>query len=421
MKQRFIPLIGIPLFTLLLGIQIGQRIEQEVKRDDLLTPQVITTGSGQIITNPQRQVDIGLLWSVWNTLLDRYVDSSKLNANEMVTGAVQGMVAAIGDPYTLYMSAKENKDFRQALSGQLQGIGAELAQRSGVTMIVSPIKGSPAQSAGLMPDDVIVSVDGTSLDGKTLNEVVTLVRGPKGTKVTLTINRPSERKTFDVAIVRDDIKVPSTEQEIKKTAKGDIGYLSLNQFGDATVADATAAIRELMKNDLKGFSLDLRFNGGGYLEGADDLTSLFLKEGEIVSIERKGADVQHHGVSGRALLPTLPLVVLVNQGTASASEIVAGAIQDHKRGTLIGMKTFGKGSVQEVIDFPGGGSLRVTIAKWFTPNKQNIDGKGLMPDIIVDRTEADFESDKDPQLEAALEFLTSGKVVKVKTGTGAAR
>lgn len=412
--QRFVLIAGLPAFALLLGVQLGMRLEAGAQPAASVEP-IVITGSGQTVTNPRKQVRIDLLWTVWETLLSRYIEPGNLNADAMILGAVQGMVGAVGDPYTVFMTPQENTDFRQALQGALQGIGAELSMRGEQVVIVAPIKGSPAQKAGLLPEDVILQVNGESIQGMTLQQVVTKVRGPKGTDVTLDVLRDGD--PVSLTIVRDDIHVPSTEYEVKETDEGDVGYLAINQFGDSTPAEAAQAIRELQESDLKGFVLDLRFNGGGYLDGADDLTSMFLKEGKIVSVVGRDVQTQNHYVSGKTLLADLPMVVLINQGSASASEIVAGALQDHKRATVIGMQSFGKGTVQEVIDFPGGSSMRVTIAKWLTPNGTDLGKKGVTPDIIVDRTEQDYENERDPQLEAALQLLTTG-IVTVETGTG---
>ncbi len=415
--QRFVFLVGLPAFTLLLGVQLGFRLSENTRPSVTISmpPNSVASASGKVLTNPRKQADIDLVWDVWEVLLSRYIAPEELVDDKMILGAAQGLVDSVGDPYTVFMSPKENTDFRQALQGELQGIGAELSQREESVVIVAPLKGSPAQKAGIMPEDVIISINEEDATGLSLQEVVKRVRGPKGTKVTLGLLR--ESKVVTISVIRDDIHVPSTESSVKKTAKGNIGYLAINQFGDSTIAEATGNLRELMKEDLKGLILDLRFNGGGYLDGADDLTSLFLKEGIIVSVAGRDGPPQVHRVSGKTLLPDIPMVVLINQGSASASEIVAGALRDHKRATVIGMKSFGKGTVQEVVDLPGGSSLRVTIAKWLTPAGHNIGKEGIHPDIVVDRTTEQFNNNEDPQLEAALQFLTDGKVT-VKTGTG---
>lgn len=378
------------------------------------------TGSGRTVTNPEKEVDIDLLWVTWRLLLARYIDADTLDADAMLRGAVAGMVEAVGDPYTVFMSPQENKDFRQSLSGHLQGIGAELALRAGEVIIVAPLRGSPAEKAGLLPEDVIAEIDGNAVESDaSLQDVVTRIRGQKGTTVTLSIVREGRAEPLTVTITRDDIHVPSTEFTLKETPKGNVGIIAINQFGAETVGEVDALLRDnVVGKNLKGLIVDIRFNGGGYLEGAVDLSSLFLKQGQVVSVERNDAEPQHHAVSGRPLVPDLPLVILINEGSASASEIFAGALQDHKRATVVGMKSFGKGTVQEVVDLPGGSSLRVTIARWKTPSGRDLGKEGVMPDTVVDRTEADYEAGQDPQLQAAVEILTEGRVVTVKTGTG---
>ena len=363
------------------------------------------TGSGQIVTDPENEVDMSLLWGVWRILIKHYIAPDELEATKLLFGAVEGMVRSVGDPYTVFMTPAQNKDFRQSLEGKLQGIGAELAFRDGLIVIVAPLKGSPAQKAGLLPEDVIIEVDGENIEGENLNQVVQRIRGQKGTTVTLTVDRPGalESKTF--SIVRDEILIPSVESDLIETGSGALGYIALNQFGDTSIDEFQKSLKDLLGNDLEGLIVDVRYNGGGYLEGAVEMTSLFLRQGKVVSVERRGTEPEHHYVYGRPVAPDVPMVVLINQGSASASEIVAGALQDHKRATIIGMKSFGKGTVQEVLDLPGGSSLRVTTARWLTPNGKNLGKEGVHPDIVVDRSTEDFEAERDPQLDAAKEWL----------------
>lgn len=418
---RILTLALIPLFTLLIGWQIGIRAQQQEVRTLQNKLDVLYTGantqSGALKGDPEREVDLSILWGVWRLLQNNYIMPDDLKTNEMVFGAVRGMVSAIGDPYTVFMTPVENTDFRDSLSGHLQGIGAELSQEEDRVVVVSPIKGSPAEKAGLLPEDVIVEVDGEDIAGKNLNEVVTKIRGAKGTKVTLKILRAGASDLLSFTITRDDITVPSTEFEIKKTATGSVGYLAINQFGAETIPEITQILKTVKPEELKGFIIDLRYNGGGYLDGAIDLVSMFLKEGTVVTVKGRNEETVHK-VTGEAVLPTIPLVVLQNQGSASASEITAGALQDHKRATIIGMKSFGKGTVQEVIDLPGGSSLRVTIAKWLTPKGTDLGKEGVHPDITVDRTREDILGNRDPQLLTALEWLLDKQDISGQFGTG---
>ncbi len=411
----------VPLFTLILGWQIGVYDQQKELIDLHQRLELLYTGStesGALVGDPEKEVDLSLLWGVWRILQSRYVEPDALKTGDLVIGAVRGMVEAVGDPYTLFMTPKENTDFRDSLSGHLQGIGAELAEREDSIVIVSPLKGSPAERAGLLPQDVIVEVNGIDMTGKNLQEVVTHIRGPKGTQVTIKVLREDEDDLVTFTITRDDITVPSTEYEVKKSGSGSVGLLTINQFGTETIGEVRTILEQIDPATLDGLIIDLRYNGGGYLEGSVDLVSMFQQEGKVVSVEERDGEAQHHYVSARPILAGIPLVVLTNEGTASASEIVAGALQDHKRATIIGTKSFGKGTVQEVIDLPGGSSLRVTIAHWLTPNGRNLGKEGVTPDIIIDRTREDFDAGQDPQLQAALEWLLDGEK-PVVTGSGA--
>jgi len=422
-NYRLITLTLVPLFTLVIGWQLGRTTQRNEMMDLQRRMEMLYSGgtqSGSTLGDPEQEVDIDLMWGVWRLLQSHYIDPGALKTNQMVMGAVTGMVNAVGDPYTVFMTPVENTDFRDSLSGHLQGIGAELAERDNQIVVVSPIKGSPAEKAGLLPDDVIVQIDGADIAGQNLNDVVSKIRGEKGTSVTLSLLRAGEDDLIKMTITRDDITVPSTQYEIKQTGTGAIGYLAINQFGSETIKEVTDILQTVKPQELKGFIIDLRYNGGGYLEGAVDLVSMFLKEGKVVSVDSRKGDPQRHYVSGRTVLADIPLVVLQNQGSASASEIAAGALQDHDRATIVGMKSFGKGTVQEVIDLPGGSSLRVTIARWLTPDGRDLGKEGVVPDITVDRTREDIVAGRDPQLQAALEWLLDKQDIssQLKTGSG---
>jgi len=322
-------------------------------------------------------------------------------------------VNAAGDPYSVFMPPQENQDFRDTLNGHLEGIGAELTLRDELVVVVAPLRGSPAEAAGLLPEDIILSVDGEDISGKPLNEVVDRIRGPKGSDVTLSVVHANQTVPVDIVITRDDIKVPSTESKVLESESGDkVGYIIINRFGEDTTHEVQAEIDSLMSQDLQSMILDVRFNGGGYLDRAVELCSIFMSQGKVVSVVRREGDPTVHYVTGRPSLPDLPLVVLINEGSASASEILAGALQDSERATIIGKKSFGKGTVQEVFDLPGGTSLRVTTAKWLTPSGKDLSQDGVHPDIEVERTVEDAQANKDPQLEKAVEVLT-GSPMKV--------
>jgi carboxyl-terminal processing protease len=260
------------------------------------------------------------------------------------------------------------------------------------------------------------------LDGMSLEDVVGMIRGPQGSTVILTVLRKGKTDLLTLSVTREAIHIPSVESKTQDTPQGKIGIVTLNQFGDDSVAEVKKALSAFPK-DVKGIVLDLRYNGGGYLDGAVDLVSMFLAAGDVVSVERRDVPKEVHRVSGTTIFPTTALVVLINEGSASASEITAGALQDAKRATLIGMKSFGKGTVQEILELPGGSTLRVTTAKWLTPAGHDIGKKGITPDILIDRTADQYRAGKDPQLDAAIAVLSGKKVESEvpKTGTGVHR
>lgn len=267
-----------------------------------------------------------------------------------------------------------------------------------------------------------MKVNDKELDGMSLDDVVGMIRGPKGSTVTIAVERKGKPDFVVLAVTRDAIHIPSVESKTQQTPQGTFGIVILNQFGDESIAEMKKALAAFPK-DVKGIVLDLRFNGGGYLDGATDLVSMFLKIGDVVTVQRRDVAPELHRVTGQTIFADTPLVVLINGGSASASEITAGALQDQKRATVIGTKSFGKGTVQEILDLPGGSTLRVTTAKWLTPAGQDISKKGITPDIIIDRSADEYRAGKDPQLDAAIAVLSGKKVEseKPKTGTGVHR
>ncbi|MAE68531.1 peptidase S41 [bacterium] len=404
-------LVVLPVATLFLGVQIGMsHADQKLEHEFSALEESFAggVGSGVLVSDPKEEVDISLLWSVWRLMAKHYIEPEKLKTATMLHGATSGLVDAIGDPYTTFMPPKENKEFKQSLNGKLQGIGAELTLRDEEIVVVAPLKGSPAEAAGLIPEDVITHVDEKSVEGFSLGDAVELIRGPKGTDVTLTVKREGEG-SLDITITRDDIKVPSVESEIKEYDEKRIGYISLNRFGDTTTEEVEESVKSHLEEGVDGLIVDVRFNGGGYLDKAIDLSSMFLTKGKVVSVERREGEPTHHYVTGRPIAEDIPLVVLINEGSASASEILAGALQDQSRATIIGKKSFGKGTVQEVFDLPGGTSVRITTARWLTPDGKDLGKEGVSPDIEVERTREQIQAKEDPQLDTALELLTKGE------------
>lgn len=406
LRTASILLLLVLLFVL--GFGLGVRYEdlkilRERERITELFSQA--SGSGAILTgDPEKQVDLSILWSVWRLLQKHYIHPEILAADTMVYGAVSGLVDSLGDPYTLFMTPKDTKGFTDSLSGTLEGIGAQLHMDGARITVTAPIKGSPAEKVGILPRDIITAVNGTSVVGMKLEEAVAMIRGPKGTDVTLTIERGPKPDILTMRVVRDSVHIPSVESVLRKTPQGSLGIITINQFGDDTVPETAKALRDFPK-DIKGVVLDLRFNGGGYLEGAIDIVSMFLAKGKVVTVVRRDAQSVDHVVTGSPILPDIPLVVLVNGGSASASEITAGALKDAQRAMLVGMQTFGKGTVQEVLELPGGSSLRVTVATWLTPSGHDLGKQGIAPDIVIDRTIEEVKAGKDPQMDKAVQIL----------------
>lgn len=360
---------------------------------------------------PDPDADFTAFWKAWNALDARFVEthgtSTAPTTKEKLWGAIAGMTASFGDPYTVYMPPQEAKAFQETISGEFGGVGMEMGIKDKALTIIAPLKGTPAERAGLMAGDVIVAIDGVSTDGITIDEAVKQIRGKKGTSVTLKIMR--EGSLSDVTVVRDTIAVPTIEH--KYDAATGVFTISLYEFTGTSNGLFDKALAAYRASGSRKLIIDVRGNPGGYLSSAVSMASHFLPEGEpIVTEDYKGKEPNTvHRSRGTGGIPEgTKVVVLIDQGSASASEILAGALQDAKVATLIGERSFGKGSVQELIDIDGG-ALKVTIARWLTPSGRSISDGGLAPDITVKRTGEDVKAGKDPQMERAVQFLTSGK------------
>ena len=352
--------------------------------------------------------DFSKFWEVWKRLENSYVDPSKLDYAKMTWGSMQGLAQSLDDPYTQYLPPKENKQANEDLSGAFFGVGIELGYKDGTLAVVSPITGSPADKASVKPGDLILHIKdekkNVDLDtrGMTLPTAVTHIRGERGTPVILTMYRDGAPKSYDVTIVRDEIVVPSVELKfIEKNGKK-IAHLELHKFGGRTDKEWLQKVAEIVSAKPAGVVLDLRNNPGGYLDGAVFVTSEFLASGVVVKQEgRKSSET--YNVDRKGNLTSIPLVVLVNKGSASASEITAGALQDNKRAEIVGEQSFGKGTVQEVQELADGSSLHVTVAKWVLPSGRWIGKEGITPDVKI---EDDIETKElDEQLEKAVETL----------------
>lgn len=353
-------------------------------------------------TGRPAEVDFSLFWDVWSRIQEKYVDRKEINPQKQVWGAISGMVKALGDPHTVFMPPQDTKQFQEDLKGEFGGIGAELSIRKNVLTVITPLKNSPAEKAGLRSGDKIFKVDDKLTADLTLEESVRLIRGPKGTQVKLTILRDSD-ETKEITITRDTIVIPTIET---KELGDDIFYIHLMNFNESSTNAFRRAVLEFLNSGNKKLALDLRGNAGGFLSAAVDIASWFLPAGEVVAREKfaDGSEDDYRSI-GRRVLEDVPVVVLINQGSASASEILAGALRDNRGVKLIGEKSFGKGSVQELVNLKGGASLKVTIAKWLTPKGITIENAGLEPDIKVEMKKEAVDAGQDPQLDKALEVL----------------
>lgn len=345
-------------------------------------------------------------WEAWDIVHREFVEQP-LDDEALMRGAIRGMMEALGDEHSSYMDPDEYRQSTMPLDGEYEGIGAYVDTSGEYLTVVSPMRDSPAEKAGLRPGDKIIAVDGEDMTGVDGSLVLRRVLGPAGTKVTLTIQREGEPEPFDVVITRAKITLKSVEYEM---LDGNIAYVKLSDFGEQTTRDLRAALRDLLNDNPKGLILDLRNNGGGYLQTAVQVISQFVDEDVVMLIEKGDGTREAVRSMPGGLATEIPLVVLVNEGTASASEITAGAIQDYDRGTLVGTTTFGKGSVQTWVPLNNNqGAVRVTSSRWLTPKGRQINGVGLEPDIVVELTEEDVEAERDPQLDKAIELLNESQ------------
>jgi len=359
--------------------------------------------SGCEVCQPQ-EINFSLFWEAYDKLKEKFVNPSEIDQQKIIYGAISGMVKSLQDPYTVFFPPEETKRFIEDTKGSFEGVGMEIDIRNSQLQVVAPLEATPAQKAGLRAGDKILTINGTSTADLTIEEAVNLIRGPKGTEVALSIFREGWQKPKEIKLIRDVINVPSLKWEMKE---GDIAYLKLYQFSEKASPDFRQAAIEILNSQTKGMILDLRDNPGGYLEVAQDIAGWFLERGQIVTIEDFGGKKENieYKAEGNGKLTAYPTVILINQGSASASEILAGALRDNRGVKLIGEKSFGKGSVQELERLNDGSSLKITVAKWLTPKGEFITGKGLDPDIKVERTEEDFQNDRDPQLDKAIEAI----------------
>lgn len=358
---------------------------------------------------PPENLDFSLFWESWKNLKDHFYDPTKFDIEKMIYGAISGMVNSLGDPYTVFFNPQETEDFFKSAEGVFEGIGAEIDKKKDQIIIVAPLEGTPAQRAGLRAGDKILKINDKETTDMSVEEVVSLIRGAKGTEVTLTIFREGWKKSQEFKITRDVIKVPPIKWELKKATNGDnVVYIRIYQFTANAGTDFREKIFEVLSSPAQKIILDLRDNPGGYLDSVKDISDWFLKRGDVIAIEDfgEGKEKKESIANGNEMLYDFPVVILINHGSASGSEILAGALRENRKNVLLlGETSFGKGLVQEVYNLKEGSSIKITIAKWLTPRGVSITDKGLEPDIKVEMTEEDYENDRDPQLDKALEVI----------------
>ncbi|GAC1392566.1 MAG: hypothetical protein NVSMB46_08810 [Candidatus Saccharimonadales bacterium] len=390
--SRIISVVVLCAFIFALGVQVG---------NGKLVINTHPFKSKTVSSNLPQELDYASVQKVYDTIRSEY--DGKLDSTQLMDGLKHGLAEATGDPYTTYFSAKEAKNFNDQLNGTFSGIGAELSKDTqGNLIVVSPIAGFPADKAGLKPKDIIAGINSKSTTGLSIDAAVTMIRGPKNTEVKLLVIRNGQQ--VNISIIRDDIKIPSVNSKI---LDNNIGYLQISQFSSDTTELATKAALQFKQSNVKGIILDMRGDPGGLLDAAVNISSLWLPEGKTVLQEKRDdVVVNNYKANGNSPLQGIPTVVLMNGGSASASEITAGALRDNNAAILLGEKSFGKGSVQQIIDLKDGSEVKVTIAHWFTPNGKTINKTGLQPDQVVTISDDDIKNARDPQKDAAIVYLS---------------
>lgn len=360
---------------------------------------------------PQK-IDFSPFWTAWNQVESKYVGRGEIDEQKMVWGAIEGMVKSLGDPYSAFFPPQEAQIFESSVKGEFGGIGIEIGVRDRVLTVVAPLKNTPAYRVGLKTGDKILKINATSTADLDVDEAVFFIRGEIGTPVNLTILHEGDKEPIEVKIIRDKIQIPVLDTEKKE---GGIFVIKLYNFSEKSPEFFRNALREMINSDSYKLILDLRGNPGGYLEASVDMASWFLPAGEVVAKEDFGnGEEKLYRSKGYDIFKNLPFVILINQGSASASEILAGALKEYNIAILVGEKTFGKGSVQELIDVTDTTSLKLTTARWLTPSGKSISENGLVPDVEIKISKEDQEANRDPQMKKAIEILNNINTQVVK-------
>lgn len=355
----------------------------------------------------ETQADFAPFWKVWNAIDQKYPDASKITNEDRVFGAISGLVESLDDPYSQFFEPEEAKSFKEEISGNFSGIGTEVGIKDGMLTVIAPLVNTPAYKAGILSGDKILKIDDKITTGLSLDEAIKLIRGEKGTQVVLTVLHLGEKTPIEIKIIRDIINIPTIDTKIEKDK---IFVISVYNFSANSANLFRNAIRKFTGAKTNKLIIDLRGNPGGYLSAAIDMASWFLPGGKTVAIEDFGGekDQKLYRSSGYNIFnDKLRLVILIDEGSASASEILAGALRDHKRAIIVGAQSYGKGSVQEVISVTPTTLFKITVAKWLTPLGKSINDKGLTPDYEIKNVKIDLEAGKDAQMEKAFEILNN--------------
>lgn len=398
--SRFYVWLLVVVVSFVLGFGTGQLNFQ--KPD---AKQAISKTSDQLsaIFGNNPNIDSRLFKDVWEKLHSQYIDRAKINDEQLFYGSIYGMVAALGDPHSIFMDPQLSEEFENDLKGEFSGIGAEIGRKNGFIVIIAPLPDTPASKAGLQSGDRILAINGQDATEFTADKAVSLIRGEKGTKVTLTILSKGENKARDVSLLREKINVPSVTYK----KENDIAIIKVSSFNNDTSSVFANVVQKILNQNPKGLIIDLRNNPGGYLDTAVDLAGYWLEPGQVVVREEfadKSQNKQHEAFT-KVSLRKFKTVILVNEGSASASEILAGALKDYNIAQVVGKQTYGKGSVQELISLRNNSALKITVAKWLTPLGKSIEPDGITPDVVVDLTDEDYNNDKDPQMDKAKELI----------------
>lgn len=388
--------------ALILAFSAGYTAGQKKRHEDNVTGLLNTSAQAS-----EAAVDFEPFWKVWNIIEEKHLAAGNVTSvQDRVYGAINGLVKSLDDPYSMFFTPEELREFEDSINGEFSGVGIEISEIDGLITVVAPLKGTPAERAGVKAGDIILQVDDEPIVDVSINEAVSLIKGPVGEKVTLLIKREGVESPFEIEIYRDIIDIPTLETEIMD----DVFVIRLFNFTGNAEGLFKNALRELEQSGKRDLIIDLRGNPGGFLEYVVDMASFFLPEGKVI-LQQSYADGQENDLirsKGKILIPGYyDIVILIDGGSASASEIMAGALQDHGVATIVGTQSFGKGSVQELIEVTNDTSVKITISQWLTPNGNVISEQGITPDVEVDFTEEDIENDRDTQLEKAIEILKS--------------